>query len=292
MPPSSTCQACSRGRCAASAMPAGYATLGRLGSASRPPPAATSPPAVDCRRGQVEPLRAARVNRGFLRLSSCNARQRAQVPGMPLLICFAVVLLAAGAMALWPLWVRRRRERLAAQPFPAAWRRLLRRHVPLVSRLPARQQLRLKGLMQVFLAEKPILGCGGLRVTDEVRVTIAALACLPLLGAARGVYPELRQVLVYPGAFVVDRPVTESGGVLSDQRRVLAGESWSQGQVLLAWDEVKRGAATPGDGHNVVIHEFAHQLDQAGGPANGAPALPNAEAYRRWSTVMQNEFDA
>lgn len=211
---------------------------------------------------------------------------------MALFVCFCLVLLAAAAIALWPRWVRHRRERIAGRPFPTAWRRLLRRHVPLVARLPARQQLRLKGLMQVFLAEKPIIGCRGLRVTDEVRVTIAALACLPLLGAARGIYPELRQVLVYPGAFVVDRPVTASGGVLSDQRRVLAGESWSQGQVLLAWDEVKRGAATPGDGHNVVIHEFAHQLDQAGGPANGAPALPTAEAYRRWSTVMQNEFDA
>ncbi len=210
---------------------------------------------------------------------------------MPLLLCFLLLLLAAAGIALWPLWVRRRRERIARQPFPSAWRRLLRRHVPLVARLPARQQLRLKGLMQVFLAEKPILGCRGLRVTDEMRVTIAALACLPLLGAARGIYPELRQVLLYPGAFVVERPVTE-GGVQSDQRRVLAGESWSQGQVLLAWDEVKRGAALPGDGHNVVIHEFAHQLDQAGGPANGAPALPTAEAYRRWSTVMQNEFDA
>jgi Mlc titration factor MtfA (ptsG expression regulator) len=211
---------------------------------------------------------------------------------MSLLVLFAAALLAAAAIALWPLWVRRRRERIANRPFPPAWRRLLRRHVPLVARLPARQQLRLKGLMQVFLAEKPILGCRGLRVTDEIRVTIAALACLPLLGAARGIYPDLRQVLVYPGAFVVDRPVTESGGVLSDQRRVLAGESWSQGQVLLAWDEVQRGAATPGDGHNVVIHEFAHQLDQAGGPANGAPALPTAEAYRRWSTVMHNEYDA
>ena len=210
---------------------------------------------------------------------------------MPLLICFTLVLLAATAIALWPLWVRRRRERVAGRPFPPAWRRLLRRHVPLVSRLPARQQLRLKGLMQVFLAEKPILGCRGLRVTDEMRVTVAALACLPLLGAARGIYPELRQVLLYPGAFIVDRPVTEAG-VQSDQRRVLAGESWSQGQVLLAWDEVKRGAATPGDGHNVVIHEFAHQLDQAGGRANGAPALPTTEDYRRWSTVMQNEFDA
>ncbi|MCE4557100.1 zinc-dependent peptidase [Roseateles cellulosilyticus] len=210
---------------------------------------------------------------------------------MPLLVCFLLVLCAAAVIALWPLWVRHRRERIAGQPFPAAWRRLLRRHVPLVARLPARQQLRLKALMQVFLAEKPIIGCRGLRVTDEVRVTIAALACLPLLGAARGLYPELRQVLVYPGAFIVDRPVTE-GGVQSDQRRVLAGESWSQGQVLLAWDEVRRGAATPGDGHNVVIHEFAHQLDQAHGAANGAPQLPTAEAYRRWSTVMQNEFDA
>ncbi|MDR7333639.1 zinc-dependent peptidase [Roseateles asaccharophilus] len=210
---------------------------------------------------------------------------------MPLLTAFLIALLAAAAIGLWPLWVRRRRERIASQPFPPAWRRLLRRHVPLVARLPARQQLRLKGLMQVFLAEKPILGCRGLKVTDEMRVTIAALACLPLLGAARGLYPELRQVLLYPTAFVVDRPVNE-GGVLSDHRRVLAGESWSQGQVLLAWDEVRRGASTPGDGHNVVIHEFAHQLDQAGGPANGAPALPTAEAYRRWSTVMQNEFDA
>lgn len=210
---------------------------------------------------------------------------------MPLLTVFVVALLAAAGIALWPLWVRRRRERIASRPFPAAWRRLLRRHVPLVARLPARQQLRLKGLMQVFLAEKPIIGCRGLRVTDEMRVTVAALACLPLLGAARGLYPELRQVLLYPTAFIVDRPVND-GGVLSDQRRALAGESWSQGQVLLAWDEVQRGAATPGDGHNVVIHEFAHQLDQAGGPANGAPALPTAEAYRRWSTVMHNEFDA
>lgn len=211
---------------------------------------------------------------------------------MPPLIYFSLILLAAAGIAAWPLWVRLRRERIAGRPFPQPWRRILRRRVPLVARLPARQQLKLKALMQVFLAEKPVIGCRGLRVTDEIRVTIAALACLPLLGAARGIYPELRQVLVYPSAFVVDRPVTEAGGVLSEQRRVLAGESWSQGQVLLAWDEVLRGAATPGDGHNVVIHEFAHQLDQANGRANGAPALATAEAYRRWSTVMQNEFDA
>jgi MtfA peptidase len=220
---------------------------------------------------------------------------QAQVAGMadvtPLLLAFLATLGLAGWIALAPWRRARRRARLAALPFPAPWRTLLRRRVPLVARLPAAQQLKLKALMQIFLAEKPILGCQGLKVTDEMRVTIAALACLPLLGAARGVYPELHQVLLYPGAFVVDRPVTE-GGVVADQRRAIAGESWSQGQVLLAWDEVARGAATPGDGHNVVIHEFAHQLDQQGGPANGAPALGSAEALRRWALVMQAEFDA
>lgn len=210
---------------------------------------------------------------------------------LPLLTAFVATLAAAGWIASRPWRLARRRERLAAQPFPAPWRRILRLRVPLVARLPARQQLRLKGLMQVFLAEKPIIGCRGLRVTDEMRVTIAALACLPLLGAARGVYPELRQILLYPGAFVVERSMPTPGGLQSEQRRVLLGESWSQGQVLLAWDEVRRGAATPGDGHNVVIHEFAHQLDQAGGPANGAPALATTEDYQRWSTVMSREFE-
>ena len=79
--------------------------------------------------------------------------------------------------------------------------------------------------------------------------------------------------------------------VAADSPHPVALSYWKT-EVLLAWDEVRRGASTPGDGHNVVIHEFAHQLDQAGGPANGAPALASAEDYRRWSSVMQGEFDA
>lgn len=205
------------------------------------------------------------------------------------------VLLATGAGAFWlasaPWRRHRQRLHLARQPFPAQWRHLLRRQVPLFTRLPADLQLRLKGLMQVFLAEKPIIGCRGLVVTDEMRITIAALACLPLLGAARGVYPELRQVLLYPSSFVVQRAEPGVGGLVHEGPRVLAGESWSQGQVLLAWDEVLRSAAQPGDGHNVVIHEFAHQLDQAGGPANGAPQLASRDEYAAWSRVMQAEFD-
>ncbi len=209
-----------------------------------------------------------------------------------LLLLVALAAFLAGWLISHPLRQRHRRARIAAQPFPQAWRRILRRRVPLVAALPAPLQLRLKALMQVFLAEKPIIGCQGLTVSDEMRVTIAALACLPLLGKSRGFYPGLSQVLLYPGAFVVERPVLSPGGVQMEQRRALAGESWVQGQVLLSWQDVQRGANEPGTGHNVVIHEFAHQLDQAKGFANGAPLLASREAYARWSLVMQREYDA
>lgn len=211
---------------------------------------------------------------------------------LPLLIILGLGLLLALWFATAPLMQARRRARQRRQPFPPAWRRILRRRVPYVQRLPADLQLRLKQDMQVFLAEKPIIGCAGLSVTDDMRIAIAAQACLPLLGARRGYYPALKQILLYPGAFVVDRPHASPGGVQSEQRRALAGESWVQGQVLLSWQDVEQGAADPDDGHNVVIHEFAHQLDQAKGHANGAPILASKAAYTRWSRVMQAEFDA
>ncbi len=210
---------------------------------------------------------------------------------MALTLILLTGLLLVLALLLRPVWRSLRRAKQRKAPLPASWRRILRRRVPLVARLPADQQLRLKGLMQVFLAEKPILACAGLVVSDEMRVVIAAQACLPLLGHTRDYYPNLRQVLLYPGAFVVDRPVA-TGQVQMEQRRVLAGESWVQGQVLLAWDEVRVGAAVPDDGRNVVIHEFAHQLDQVKGHANGAPPLPGREVYAQWSQVLQAEFDA
>lgn len=189
-------------------------------------------------------------------------------------------------------WLReQRRRRWRAQPFPAAWRRILRRRVPLVRRLPADLQLQLKQRIQVLLAEVPFIGCDGLVVTDEMRVTIAAQAGLLLLNRPQAAFTELRQVLLYPGAFMVDRVRPAGGGVQHDDRRVLAGESWSQGQVLLSWHDALMGAADPDDGHNVVIHEFAHQLDQITGSANGAPPLSGPRHYERWSRVLGAEFE-
>lgn len=209
-----------------------------------------------------------------------------------------VLLAVVGLTLLWVVWLvsqplrtELRRMRLRRRPFPAAWRDILRRRVPYVRGLPADLQLQLKKHIQVFLAEKPFIGCAGLEVTEEMRVTIAAQACLLLLNRRRpGYYPDLRQILVYPGAFLVQRVHADAAGVLQDQRHALAGESWSQGQVILSWEDSLQGAAVTDDGHNLVIHEFAHQLDQENGPANGAPPLPGRHRHARWSEVLGEEF--
>ena len=206
-----------------------------------------------------------------------------------------VVIAAFGLLlVLWfagaPLWVAWRRQRLRRQPFPAAWRAIVRQRVPQVRRLPADLQLQLKRHMQVFLAEKHFVGCGGLVVTDEMRVTVAAQACLLLLNRPAGYFRGLREILIYPGAFVVDRVRADGSGVLQEQRGALAGESWAQGQVVLSWDDTLAGAAVADDGRNVVIHEFAHQLDQEKGHANGAPLLGERRRYARWSQVLGEAF--
>ena len=164
--------------------------------------------------------------------------------------------------------------------------------MPIVARLPAELQLRLKRHIQVFVAEKSFIGCQGQAITDEVRVTIAAQACLLLLGHPRSdCYPRLRQILVYPDAFVVDRERAVGAGAVQEQRRALSGESWVQGQVILSWAEVLAGAADATDGRNVTLHEFAHQVDQDTAAADGRPWRPSAAARRRWAAVMGDAFE-
>ncbi|WP_199873400.1 zinc-dependent peptidase [Ideonella sp. A 288] len=207
--------------------------------------------------------------------------------GVLVVVAVLVAATLAGP-ALARLW---RRQRITQRPFPAAWRTILRRRVPLARELPAAQQLRLKKRIQVLLAEVPFIGCAGLKVTDEMRVTIAAQAALLLLGRG-GSFGNLREVLVYPGHFVVPRSEAGPGGVVHEGRDVLAGQSWQRGQVIVAWDAVRDGAADPHDGANVVVHEFAHQLDQDTGVANGAPYVGRGALQQAWARVMGDEFQA
>ncbi len=211
---------------------------------------------------------------------------------LPIVLLAAMALLVVAALVGQPWLEERRREELRARPFPAAWRRILRRRVPVFAHLPADLQMRLRRHIQVFVAEKPFIGCQGQGITDEVRVTIAAQACLLLLGHERpDCYPRLRQVLVYPDAFVVSRERSLGAGLVQEQRRSMAGESWTQGQVILSWAEVVAGAADPSDGSNVTLHEFAHQIDQDTGVADGRPWRPSPAKRRRWSMVMHAAFE-
>lgn len=211
---------------------------------------------------------------------------------MPILIVTVLALLLIAWLIWQPRLVTQRRARQRTQAFPPAWRAIIRRNVPLAASLPADLQVQLRRHIQVFLAEKAFLGCQGQVIDDEVRVTVAAQACLLLLNRPSDYYPALRQVLVYPSAFAVDITHTDEIGVVQSGRDWRAGESWQEGQVILSWQDVLTGAADPGDGWNVVIHEFAHQLDSEAGLTDGTPALPSAERQARWSKVMQAEFDA
>jgi Mlc titration factor MtfA (ptsG expression regulator) len=209
---------------------------------------------------------------------------------MPAILITVVGLLLVAWFAGQPWWQRHQRRAVQRQPFPPEWRDILRQHVPLYAKLPPDLQGQLRRLIQIFLAEKVFIGCQGLDITDEMRVTVAAHAGLLLLNRPSADYPRLRQILVYPGSFVVARAHTDGIGVAHRARQVLAGESWSEGQVVLSWQDTQAGAAVPDDGQNVAIHEFAHQLDQETGHANGAPVLARRAYYRRWSAVLGEEF--
>ena len=160
-----------------------------------------------------------------------------------------------------------------------------------MGRLTAEDRAELFGLIQIFLVEKRFEGCGGLEITDEVRVTIAAQACILLLHRETDDYPNLTSILVYPTTYVVREGRRTAEGLVAEGPQARLGESWARDVVVLAWDSVLSGAADIHDGHNVVLHEFAHQLDQEDGTGDGAPALSRRSMYVAWARVLGHDFD-
>ena len=190
------------------------------------------------------------------------------------------------------LFNERRRDRLRAEPFPAKWRAILERNLAFFRRLSDGDRAELLGHTQVFLAEKHFEGCGGLELTDEIRVTVAAQACLLLLHRKTDYYPELTSILVYPTGYTADEVRHIGGGVWEEGPEDRLGHTGSHlGALVLAWDAASRGAADPSDGENVVLHEFAHQLDFENRNADGTPALETHAEYLAWARVMSAEFN-
>jgi Mlc titration factor MtfA (ptsG expression regulator) len=187
---------------------------------------------------------------------------------------------------------KKRRKRLMQQSLPTEWLKIVERNVPYYSYLPKDARSELQGLILIFLEEKEFEGCNGLKITDEIRLTIAAQACILLLGRKTDIYPTLRSILVYPHGYVAPTSYRQPDGTVVEGMQPRLGESWSRGNVVLSWDDVLQGASDIHDGHNLVFHEFAHQLDNESGAAEGAPELPRRSMYIAWARVLGREYEA
>ncbi|MFB3893406.1 MAG: zinc-dependent peptidase [Phycisphaerae bacterium] len=206
---------------------------------------------------------------------------------IPLLAIAVAAVLLSVLLIRRAIWRRNRRAMLMGLPPEPDWAPILARNM-VYAHLPEPLKRRLAGLMHVFLDEKRFEGCGGLEMTDEIRVTIAAQACVLLLGRTGGVFPQMRSIFVYPGAYVPDK-LEMRGALLGDPIPRL-GEAWHRGPVVLAWDESSRGLTGRAVVRSPVIHEFAHQLDSEDGPADGMPILPRSSSYADWARVLHREF--
>jgi Mlc titration factor MtfA (ptsG expression regulator) len=199
---------------------------------------------------------------------------------MAVLLAIAALSAIVGFLLLQQRAVRRRRAP------PADWRERLWRDVPQAALVPPSLRGAYERRIENFLADKRFIGCGGLIVDDDMRIAVAALACLLVLRDDEALFPAVRSVLLYPDAFLVHHDEPDEFGLVDDEPVEQIGESWQGDRVVLSWADVE--AALAGDAVNVVVHEFAHQLDDADPRTEGAPPLAD---YTRWATVMQREFE-
>ena len=209
---------------------------------------------------------------------------------LPTLLLFAVL---GGVWACYSLGSkarrRARREAALGKPFPGEWDQILHQNLPPYANLTPELCKELHQDIQLFIAEKSFEGCGGLSLTDEIRITISAQACMLLLNRPDSGYPRLRTILVYPSTYVAGGKGMFGGK--NTKQSVRLGESWTRGIVVLSWSSVKHGAFNFCDGQNVTMHEFAHQLDQEDGVADGIPILEQRSAYSTWAKVFSKEFE-
>jgi len=180
-------------------------------------------------------------------------------------------------------WLRRDKSRPIP---PAVWESTIAA-LPFLACLPADDQQRLKTLAEQFLAEKEFSTAGGLELSDEICVAIAAQGCLPILNLGLAAYRDWLGIVVYPDEFVVSRRIEDEDGIVHEYDDVLSGEAWEGGPLLVSWHDVQLA----GDGYNVVIHEFAHKLDMLNGEADGMPALHSGIAPAEWEDIFFTAYD-
>lgn len=197
----------------------------------------------------------------------------------------AGLLAAAVGILVRPAITRWHQSRLAARPTTDAHERLLRECVPAYNRMPPAFAEQMRRQLNVFLHEKRFHGCDGFEIDDRVRIAIAGHACMLRLQPDADCFPQVHDILVYPTAFWVRHTQPDEAGLVQDQPSLLAGEAWQQGRVILSWEDVT--TAIDGGQSNVVVHEFAHQMDFENPAAEGAPPMAD---YSDWAEVLAAEF--
>ncbi len=183
-----------------------------------------------------------------------------------------------------------RRRRLMSQPIKDEWLDIIEKNISIYKIIPNDLKPELHGHLQNIIAEKRFEGCGGLELTDEIVVTIATEAAILLLNRPSTYFPKCDVILIYPSAYIAKKTIF-FGPASSDETSVRLGESWVHGIVVLAWDHVLQNARRRQSGHNVVLHEFAHQLDQEDGRGDGAPILENRSEYDEWARILGGEYE-
>ncbi len=159
-----------------------------------------------------------------------------------------------------------------------------------VKTLSPELRMHLETLVAQFIAETNWEGRGGLQVTDEMKVTVAAQACRLILGLEGTQYQWVRSIYLFPSTYSVAEMTVDGGGAPEEKRSHRHGEAWMRGPVVLSWNATKLGVANPDDGSNVVYHEFAHKLDMLDGYADGTPSLEGDVAYEAWVRIVGQEY--
>ena len=212
---------------------------------------------------------------------------------MKALAIFLVMMAVPAAFGLYwfakPRLVEGRRKRVRAQPPPEGLEEVLARNVGLYSLLPNDLRAELHGHINVFLDEKRFLGVGGQEITNEVGFIVAGIACMLLLNREPTYFPGFSSILIYPETYETTN-VDYDGAVAVHKRSRRAGESWHRGPVVLSWSDVLHGASNSRDGYNVVLHEFAHKLDEENSGTNGLPILHETGHYAEWAEVLGREY--
>ena len=189
-------------------------------------------------------------------------------------------------------WTKRRRRKLLRTPLSAPWREYIADALavyPLLSRV---EQQRVRDYVRIFIPEKNWEGCRGFVITDEVQVTIAAQVALLVLGFDDEYFAHVQSILVYPQSYVAPDYPHNNSGIVDERGSARDGEAWYRGPVILAWDEVLADVREPSYGSNLVIHEFAHQLDmQNGSHADGVPPMQSRAQFERWSNTVAREYE-